>query len=83
MTTLHGSLRRGSRRAAAGDGIGDLLPVRSLEIPTPQGIPLIAVRIDEGHGLVVGPARWRQASWVGGGYGGGGNSGGGSSIGGD
>lgn len=44
------------------DVVGDLLPVVGPEIPTAEGIPLISISIYESYGLVVGPARRREAA---------------------
>lgn len=60
VAALYGSLGRTGERAPPRDGVGDLLPVVGPEIPTAEGVPLVPIRIDQSHGLVVGPARRRE-----------------------
>jgi len=56
--------------ALGGDGIGDLLPVGGFEVGAAEGVPLVAVGVDERGGFLRGPA-WRgEAAGGGGGRGG-------------
>ena len=60
VAALYRSLGRAGERAPPQDGVSDLLPVVSPEIPTAESVPLVPIRIDQSHGLVVGPARRRE-----------------------
>lgn len=62
VTALHGGFGRRGVRAASGDGLGDFLPVGSLEVAAAEGVPFVAVGVNEGDGLVVRPARRRKTA---------------------
>lgn len=66
VAALEGGFGRGDGEATgAGYGIGDLLPVGSSEIAAVEGVPFGTVRIDEGYGFLVGPARRGEPSrWL-------------------
>lgn len=74
MAALNGGFGRRSVGAALGDGVSHLLPVGGFEIAAAEGVPLVAVGVDEGEGFVRGPAGRREAA---GGGGDGGSGGGG------
>lgn len=67
MTALDGRLRGRGGGTAPAHCVGDFLPVSGLEVPATEGVPLVAVSVDEGDGLVVGPTRRREAARVDGG----------------
>ncbi|XP_068645125.1 uncharacterized protein [Aristolochia californica] len=48
---------KAGRNCNAGDGIGNLLPVGGLEVAVAEGVPLLAVGINESYSLIVGPTR--------------------------
>ena len=56
--------------ALGGDGVGDLLPVGGFEVGPAEGVPLVAVGVDEGGGFLGGPAGRGEAAGGGGGRGG-------------
>lgn len=62
VATLDGGFGRRSVGAALGDGVGDLLPVRGFKVAAAEGVPLVAVGVDEGEGLIGGPAGRRKAA---------------------
>lgn len=62
MAALDGGLRGGDVRANTVDIIGDILPVSGTEVAAAEGVPLVAVGVDEGGGFVGGPARRRKAA---------------------
>lgn len=66
VAALDGGLR-GAGGASRSDIVGYLLPVVGAEVAAPEGIPLVSVSIDEGDGLVRGPAGRGQAAGGGGG----------------
>lgn len=74
VTALDGGFGRGGVGAAACDGVGDLLPVGGLEVAAAEGVPLVAVGVDEGEGFIGGPAGRGEAA-SGGGWGGEGDEG--------
>jgi len=83
VAALDGSFGSGgSVGALGGDGVGDLLPVGGFEVGTAEGVPLVAVGVDEGGGFLRGPAGRGEAAGGGGGRGGEreGNRGGGVGI---
>ena len=69
VTALHGGLGRRRGGAATSDRIRHLLPVSRLQIPAPERVPFLAIRVDQRDGLVVRPARRGQATRGGGGLG--------------
>ena len=62
VAALDGGFGRGGVGAAACDGVGDLLPVGGLEVAAAEGVPLVAVGVDEGEGFIGGPAGRREAA---------------------
>ncbi|KAF1875983.1 hypothetical protein Lal_00006614 [Lupinus albus] len=62
VAALDGGFGRGGVGASGGDGVGDLLPVGGLEVAAAKGVPPEAVGMDEGEGLVGGPAGRRNAA---------------------
>ena len=68
VAALHGGFRRGGGVGALrGDGVGHLLPVGSLQVGAAEGVPFVAVGVDEGGGFLRGPAGRRKAAGGGGG----------------
>lgn len=53
---------RGKVSAAAGDGVGNILPVGGAEITFAESVPLIAVGVEQSERLFVGPARRGKAA---------------------
>lgn len=61
VAALHRGLGR-IDRASNSDILRDFLPVIRPEIPAAEGIPLVPISVDERYGLVVRPARRREAA---------------------
>ncbi|KAG9451469.1 hypothetical protein H6P81_011434 [Aristolochia fimbriata] len=55
VAALRGGLARGGEAAPSGDGAGDLLPLVGPELAAVEGVPLVAVGVDEVDGLDVRP----------------------------
>jgi len=52
VAALDRGFGRGGVGAAVGHGVGDLLPVGGLEVAAAEGVPLVAVGVDEGEGFI-------------------------------
>lgn len=62
VPALDGGFRRVSGGAATVDIVGDFLPVGGAEVAAAEGVPLVAVGVDEGGGFLGRPARRREAA---------------------
>lgn len=61
MAALDRGLGGSGVRAEGGYGVSNLLPVVGSEVSAAEGVPFVAVGVDQGGRLLVGPARRREA----------------------